>query len=170
MAISVAYYVPSRADFDYGQMFLEVFTRPIPRFIWPDKIYPEGEAWDRFHQVAQVSDVINAAGLRSGPSPTMVGKYYYAFGWPGLALGGYLTGICFRVLWEFLQRHSHLVTGVILAVATAGLGAMEMIHPLSWSINFWLPTIGFPFFVMCYLMRQRETPPQAVTPRFSSSH
>jgi hypothetical protein len=170
MAISVAYYVPTRLEYDYGQMLLEAVTRPIPRFLWAGKSYPEGEAWDRFHQVSGISDIINAAGLRSGPSPTMVGKYFYILGWPGLLIGGYLTGICFRILWEFLQLHSHFVTGVVLAVATAGLGAMEMIHPLSWSVNFWLPTIGFPFFVMSYLMRQRETPPELVTSRFSPSH
>ncbi|RYX82800.1 oligosaccharide repeat unit polymerase [bacterium] len=156
MAISVAYYVPSRLDYDYGQMLLEIFTRPIPRALWPTKSYPEGEAWDRFHRVSGVSTITNGAGLLSGPSPSMVGKYYYIGGWLGLVIGGYLVGVIFRALWEFLQRNVHTVIGATFSVATAGLGAMEMIHPLSWSVNFWLPTIAFPFFVMSYLVRQTE--------------
>ena len=153
MAISVAYYVPSHLDYDYGQMLLEIFTRPIPRALWPDKNYPEGEAWDRFHRVSGVSDVTNLEGLRSGPSPTMVGKYFYIGGWLGLLLGGAFSGILLRAVATYLRRNRHLVTGAIFGVASAGLGAMEMIHPLSWSVNLWLPTIAFPFALMVWLVR-----------------
>ena len=159
MAISVNHYVPSQVDFDYGQMLLEAFTRPIPRALWPDKSYPEGEAWDRFHRVSHISDSLNPAGLRSGPSPTMVGKYYYIGGWLGLVLGGFFSGTLLRALAYYLRRNRHLVTGAIFAVASAGLGAMEMIHPLSWSVNLWLPTIAFPFAIMVWLVR--DTNPSA---------
>ena len=153
MAISVGYYVPSRLDYDYGQMLLEIFTRPIPRALWPDKNYPEGEAWDRFHRVSGISDITNLVGLRSGPSPTMVGKYFYIGGWLGLLLGGAFSGILLRAVADYLRRNRHLVTGAIFGVASAGLGAMEMIHPLSWSVNLWLPTIAFPFALMVWLVR-----------------
>ena len=162
MAISVNYYVPSQLDYDNGQMLLEIFTRPIPRAIWPDKNYPEGEAWDRFHQVSGVSDVFNLEGLRSGPSPTMVGKYYYIGGWLGLIAGGLFSGVMLRAFADYLRLNRHLVTGAIFAVASAGLGAMEMIHPLSWSVNLWLPTIAFPFAVMVWLVR--DTNPVPVAP------
>ena len=118
MAISVAYYVPKRVPYDNGYMLLETITRPIPRGVWPDKIYPESEAWDKFHQVSGISDSINLAGFRGGPSPTMVGKYFYIGGWIGLIIGGLFSGFCFRFLWEFLRRQLHLVTGVILLVAS----------------------------------------------------
>ncbi len=156
MAISVNYYVPSQIDYDGGQMLLEIFTRPIPRAIWPDKNYPEGEAWDRFHRVSNVSEVTNLEGLRSGPSPTMIGKYYYIGGWLGLILGGFFSGVLLRAVADYLRRNRHLVTGAIFGVASAGLGAMEMIHPLSWSINLWLPTIAFPFALMIWLVRDTK--------------
>ena len=158
MAISVAYYVPAQLDFDYGQMLLETFTRPIPRGLWPGKSYPEGEAWDRFHRVSGVSDVTNAVGLRAGPSPTMVGKYYYIGGWVGLMVGGFFSGTLLSAIGRFLRRNSHLVTGAVFGVATAGLGAMEMIHPLSWSVNLWLPTIAAPFVLMVWLVRDKSAP------------
>ena len=160
MAISVAYYVPARVPYDGGQMLLEVFTRPIPRGLWPNKDYPESRAWDKFHQVSGISDALNPAGYRSGPSPTMIGKYFYIGGWLGLIVGGIFSGLCFRVLWEFLQRQMHLVTGVILAVASIGLGGMEMIHPLAWSVNFWLPTVFAPFVVLVWLVRDPNPPRQ----------
>ena len=165
MAISVAYYVPQRVSYDYGYMLLESLTRPVPRALWPDKLYPESEAWDRFHQVSGISDSLNPAGFRGGPSPTMVGKYFYIGGWLGLVVGGVFSGFCFRVLWEFLRRQQQVVTGVILLVASAGLGGMEMIHPLAWSVNFWLPTVFVPFLVLVWLVRDSKAVPARAQPR-----
>ena len=158
MAISVAYYVPERVGYDYGYMLLETLTHGIPRALWPGKIYPESESWDRFHQVSGISDAINLAGFRAGPSPTMPGKYFYIGGWLGLILGGLFSGFCFRFLWEFLSRQLHLITGVILLVASAGLGGMELIHPLAWSVNFWLPTVFVPFLLFTRLTRDPNQP------------
>ena len=158
MAISVAYYVPDRVDYDYGYMLLEVITHGIPRAVWSSKIYPESEAWDRFHQVSHISESINLSGFRAGPSPTMVGKYFYVGGWLGLVLGGLFSGLCFRTLWEFLSRQIQYVTGVILLVASAGLGGMEMIHPLAWSVYFWLPTVFVPFLLFVWLTRDPNVP------------
>ena len=30
---------------------------------------------------------------------------------------------------------------------------MEMIHPLAWSVNFWLPTVLLPFVLFVWLVR-----------------
>ncbi len=158
MAISVAYYVPQRVNYDYGYMLLEVFTHGIPRGLWANKIYPEAEEWDRFHRVSKISNAENLQGFLGGPSPTMVGKYFYIGGWIGLVLGGIFSGFCFRLLWEFLQRQLHYVTGVILLVASAGLGGMEMIHPLAWSVFFWLPTVFVPFMAFVWLSRDPDAP------------
>ncbi len=149
MVLSAAYYIPNSLNYDYGRMLLEPFTRVIPRFAWPDKSYPEGEAWDRFHRETGVSSVENLAGLLSGPSPSMVGKYFYIFGWPGLLLGGFISGVLLRAVWEYVLRHDHLQQmGAVLMIAVSGLGAMEMTHPGGWSVNFWLPTVGLPLFFM----------------------
>ena len=156
MAISVAYYVPQRVKYDYGYMLLETVTHGIPRALWPGKIYPESVEWDRFHRVTNISTAENLEGLRGGPSPTMVGKYFYIGGWIGLILGGMFSGFCFRFLWEFLRRQLQYVTGVILLVASAGLGGMEMIHPLAWSVYFWLPTVFVPFVIFVWLSRDTD--------------
>ena len=158
MAISVVYYVPQRVAYDDGYLLLEVLTHGIPRALWPGKIYPESEAWDRFHRVSKISTSENLQGFLGGPSPTMVGKYYYVGGWIGIILGGMFSGFCFRFLWEFLRRQLVYVTGVILLVASAGLGGMEMIHPLAWSVYFWLPTVFVPFLLFVWLSRDTNAP------------
>ncbi len=158
MAISTTYYVPQRVRFDYGYMLLEVLTHGVPRAVWPGKIYPESVAWDRFHRVSNISTAENLEGLRGGPSPTMVGKYWYIGGWIGLILGGIFSGFCFRLLWEFLSRQLVHVTGVILLVASAGLGGMEMIHPLAWSVYFWLPTVFVPYLLFVWISRDTNQP------------
>ena len=165
MAISVAYYVPKKVPYDGGYMLLEIITHGVPRAFWPNKIYPESESWDRFHRVTNISTSENLEGLRGGPSPTMVGKYYYIGGWFGLVLGGLFSGFCFRFLWEFLRRQLRYVTGVILLVASCGLGGMEMIHPLSWSVFFWIPTVFIPFFIFVWLARDTNAPPEPMQPR-----
>lgn len=168
MAISVVYYVPERVKFDKGYLLLEVLTHGIPRAIWPGKIYPESEAWDRFHRVTNISTSENLEGFRGGPSPTMVGKYYFIGGWLGVILGGLFSGFCFRFLWEFLSRQFRYVTGVILLVASAGLGGMEMIHPLAWSVFFWLPTVFVPFLAFVWLSRDTNAPPASMQARRST--
>ncbi len=160
MAISIAYYVPERVKYDNGYMLLEVLTHGVPRKFWEDKVYPESIAWDRFHRVTNISTAENFEGFRAGPSPTMVGKYFYIGGWIGLILGGLFSGACFRFLWEFLRRQLRYITGVILLVASAGLGGMEMIHPLSWSVFFWVPTVFIPFLFFVWIARDGNAPPE----------
>ena len=163
MAISVVYYVPDRVTYNGGSMLLEVLTHGIPRALWPGKIYPESIAWDKFHRVSNISTSENFEGLRGGPSPTMVGKYYYIGGPLGIILGGLFSGFCFRLLWEFLRRQLRYVTGVILLVASSGLGGMEMIHPLAWSVFFWVPTVFVPFLCFVWLARDNNAPPDATS-------
>ena len=165
MAISIVNYVPEKVPYDNGYMLLEILTHGIPRAVWPDKIYPEPESWDRFFRVTNISLSENLAGLRSGPSPTMVGKYYYIGGPLGIILGGMLSGFCFRALWEFLRRQLRYVTGIILLVASVGLGGMEMIHPFGWSVLFWIPTVFLPFLVFVWITRDTNALPEPMQPR-----
>ena len=164
MAISVVYYVPDKLGYDGPFMLLETITHGVPRALWPGKIYPESIAWDRFHRVSHISNSPNLEGYLAGPSATMVGKYYFIGGWPGIILGGLFSGFCFRFLWEFLRRQLRYVTGVILLVASCGLGGMEMLHPFGWSVFFWLPTVFVPFLIFVWLARDNSAPPEPVGP------
>lgn len=156
MAIAAAYYIPDSLDYDYGYMLLDVFTKYVPRQVWPEKIYPEADAWDRFHRIANTSNSMNPSGQLSGPAPTMVAKYFYISGWLGLLLGGWFSGWCFRMVWEYVRRYPP-IAGTILMVSTAVLGFLEMAHPLGWTILFWVPTVGMPLFLMMFLIRAKSS-------------
>lgn len=167
MVLSAAYYIPGSLDYDYGYMLLEPVTRIVPRALWPGKIYPESVAWDRFHRVTLVSSSENMEGYLSGPSPSMVGKYYYILGWPGLILGGFISGMLLRALWEYVLRYDSLpCMGAILMISVSTLGAMEMTHPLSWSVNIWIYTVGVPLLLMLRFVRPSREPQYAVQPSY----
>jgi hypothetical protein len=121
-------------------MLLDFLTRPVPRAWWPQKIYPEGESWDRLNRVAGTTSWINAAGLLSGPAPSLIGKYFYIAGPVGVLLGGLWTGVFLQSIRSYVSRYTG-VTGVLLAVGCFSLGFSEIINPLAWPF-FWLPATG----------------------------
>lgn len=156
MACAVVTYVPASVSFDKGQLLLELLTRPIPRSIWPEKVYPEGEAWSKIHEIAGTATWRNDAGLLSGPAPGAVGKFYYIGGPIGVILGGLLTGIMMQFVYYYTMRFSG-VSQVFLAVSAAMLGFGEMNNPMLWPIT-WLPTTGMGLVValsMCRVGRWR---------------
>jgi len=154
MALAAAEIVPTSLDFDRGYMLLEIFTRGIPRAIWPDKAYPEGESWDKFHRTAGTSSWVNNAGFISGPAPGLVGKYYYMFGWPGLLFGAAWSGFLLRLLKEYVARYDGICF-TLLAVAIANLGFSEMNNPFSWLL-YWLPSTGIASGLFVFIARTKR--------------
>ena len=140
MAAAVIRYVPSEVNYDYGRMFSQMFLQWIPRAIWAGKYYPEGEAWSRFHAVAQTSTWVNDSGLLSGPAPTLVGKYFYNFGILGVIFGSFLTGILIKITWRFVLLQPPLTRTVAMTLCF-GVGFSELNNPIYW-ITFWLPSAG----------------------------
>ncbi|MGJ5813080.1 hypothetical protein [Paludibaculum fermentans] len=151
MACAVVTYVPDSIAFNKGRLLLELLTRPIPRSVWPEKIYPEGEAWSQVHEIAGTATWRNDAGLLSGPAPGAVGKLYYIAGPIGVILGGLLTGIMLQFVYFYTMRFSG-VSQVFLSVSTAMLGFGEMNNPMLWPIT-WLPTTGLGIVVALSLCR-----------------
>jgi hypothetical protein len=154
MSLAAVKYVPDAVPFDRGYMLLELFTMPVPRAWWPEKVYPEGQAWDRLHRVAGTAQWVNAAGLLSGPAPGLVGKYFYMGGALGVALGSLWTGIFLQSVRTYVRRYSG-VTGVLLAVGCCLFGFSEMNNPLAWPYA-WLPATGIGIFLTAMLCRKRS--------------
>ena len=152
MSLAVVSYVPNAVPLDCGYMLLDFIVMPIPRALWPGKIYPGGESWDRLHRVAGTATWVNGAGLLSGPAPGLVGKYFYMAGPLGVALGSLWTGIFLRSISTYAQRYSG-VTGVLVAVGCWILGFSEMNNPLAWPLS-WLPATGFGILLTAMLGRR----------------
>jgi hypothetical protein len=152
MSLAAVRFVPEVVPYDQGHMLLELFTAGIPRTWWPDKIYPAGESWDRFHQAAGTARCVNAAGYLTGPAPGLIGKYYYIAGPLGVVLGSIWTGLFLRILKTYADRYTG-VTGVVLSVSVWLLGFSEMNNPLAWPIA-WIPSIGVFAFLVIVIARK----------------
>lgn len=99
--------VPDPIDYNYGRGYLEFVTRPIPRAIWPDKIYPALEtAYPILNQGRLATSVVPTAKKRllMGPSFTYVGQWYAVGGAVALVLAGLLTGCLFRAIRTIYDR------------------------------------------------------------------
>ena len=154
IAQAVVLNVPETVPYDYGRMLLELITRPIPRSVWPEKQYPEGQAWDHIHRVAGTAGWVNNAGYLSGPAPSLVGKYYYMGGILGVILGGLWTGIYLNAIRTYIGLYPPIAQ-LLLAVGCAELGFNEMNNPLILEYS-WLPTVGYGLMLVILLSRGRR--------------
>jgi len=81
--------VPSKVPYGLGRTLLDSLTVVIPRAVWPSKHGSFG-VW--------LSDTLYGAGLTANSVPTWPGELYFNFGWIGLILGMYATGVaCARM-------------------------------------------------------------------------
>ena len=162
--MTVVKLVPDLIPYNYGYGHLEVFTRPIPRAIWPGKRYPHLEALQGvFREGGLTESTGGFSDLLAGPALTFAGDWYYVWGPLGLILGGLLTGIIFRTIREYYEssRHSLATTLVYLQLLTVGFNEAAA-TPL-----YWLITLSPPLLLLwlaCNLCRERPIIPAAAYP------
>jgi len=87
--------VPERTEtFTYGTQYLQLFTEPIPRKLWPGK--PAGAPIGFFN--------LNNYGDFLGLTPSLVGDGWMSGGWVGViitvGLVGWLLGLAHRWFWR----------------------------------------------------------------------
>lgn len=138
--------VPERINYAYLEPIGYIFIIPIPRFIWPDKPFPD-----------YLNDVHRAIGtseaLYSGAAIPHFGEYYLAFGIVGLILGMAAFGVGCRALWGFYKANpDNGWVRVIFAVSSGFLVQAIIRGYLSQIVSQWFFTI-FPIFVGIYLAR-----------------
>jgi oligosaccharide repeat unit polymerase len=84
--------MPSMYEFTNEWVFLQIFTHPIPRFLWPEKPYTVGLPFVQWDEVG--------ASL----SISIVGELYVSQGLPGIILGGLLYGWMAKN-WDQLREY-----------------------------------------------------------------
>jgi hypothetical protein len=103
---------PKILDYDYGFEHIEIFLRPIPRSIWPNK--PVG-SWVRKYQEKYNGEVLNSAGF----SPTIWGVFYSEGGVIGIiilsVLWGYMISYIYHSFSSFNSGLASMLIGVLLA-------------------------------------------------------
>lgn len=104
---------PEQLDFHYGLEHLEIFVRPIPRSLWPEK---------------PVGGYANKLGLNEGTfqgtvgiSQSIYGTFYGEGGIIGIILFSILYAIIFIWLFRYANRYQsdirYLLKGIIIASA-----------------------------------------------------
>ena len=76
---------PERLPFLHGRTYLEFVIAPIPRAIWPEK----PDVRNSYFVAEEVLDL----RTNSGVPPSGLAEFYMNFGWPGIVLGMFLTGV-----------------------------------------------------------------------------
>ena len=129
VACAVVRNVPSRIPYDYGRMACELVTRSIPRALWPGKIYPAGEAWDKIYRRLGGRGHVNKAGLMSGPAPSFVGYWYYVGGWVAVIFGGLMSGFFFKMLDTYTSGQPLNAGAAFVARIFCYAGFTHATHP-----------------------------------------
>lgn len=155
--MSVIELVPNKVDYNYGYGHLEVFTRIIPRAIWPDKIYPAMDSVQGVLREGGLSEAtVRGRDLLMGPAFTFAGHWYYVGGAVGLALGGLLTGLLLRLIRNVYERAFPSDGDIILYTMLFPIGFGEAVAtPLGWITS--LPLSLLPVFILFYWVRERAT-------------
>lgn len=97
--------VPHEVSYQWGLHIFRVPLNWIPRSIWSDK--PVLTAGSMLRRVI----LPDASG---GRSPGQVGRWYFDFGYPGIIIGGLITGLVLRLLYELLRKNGHSVIFLII--------------------------------------------------------
>ncbi len=84
---------PSRIDYEYGSTYLPLFTKFVPRIIWPNK--PEEKTPNEWAKKYGLLDPYNYQTAYNLPWFT---EYYVNFGFWGIVLGMLLMGLLIRFL------------------------------------------------------------------------
>lgn len=126
----------SEGVFDPALLFRDVATRLVPRAIWPEKRYPIAETLTPIHLAGGTTewwiDYVERPILQ-GPSPTFVGAWFLAGGWPMLVLGGVGTGVVYGGVAQYLRRLSPAPGGLLLRGITMWIGFSSAVTiPLAW--------------------------------------
>ena len=90
----ILHFVPSETPLLWGQTYLVILARPIPRVLWPDK--PRGTDY-----LTGVTFFNAIWGIPPGP----VGEAYWNFHIPGVVAVFFLTGIFLRWLHNLFLRY-----------------------------------------------------------------
>ncbi|PPD49816.1 MAG: hypothetical protein CTY16_03075 [Methylobacter sp.] len=154
--LSVVELVPSNVDYNYGYGHLEVFTRLIPRALWPNKIYPGMESVQGVLKEAQLSGAyVRDRDLLMGPAFSYIGHWYYVGGAVALVIAGIATGIFFRAIYSYYDYNSNSQGTVILYSLLIPIGFGEAsTTPMSWV--FTLPFILIPLGVVLRFSRLKR--------------
>jgi hypothetical protein len=147
--------VPDKVPYNYGWGMLSFVTQPIPKSIWPNKIYPSLESLQGVLRQGGLANAFVAdRDLVMGPAFTFAAFWYYMLGPLSLILGGLYTGILFRTIRTYLDRDIYSESNVVIYCTLLVIGFTESAStPFTWVYDFPLSSI-LPLSLLIYICRK----------------
>ena len=103
---------PALEPFQYGRSYLPLFTKWIPRLLWPNKPKETyGNEWARHYGYISYNDFVTSFNLPWLP------EMYMNFGWWGVALIPLILGTLFRWAWQKFGRAPQTLVDFAIGVA-----------------------------------------------------
>jgi hypothetical protein len=159
--MSVIDLVPGDVDFNYGLCLMEFLTRPIPRDMWPDKVYPHYEAFTPIYERGGLSTweiYTSQKVLLAGPAFTFVGHWYAVGGPVALIVAGLLTGSFFRLIRAIYERRRGSQGDTLLYYMLMPIGFGEAAAtPLFWIFQAPVLIVGIGILFFCRKKTSQET-------------
>ena len=122
--------IPDRHPYTYEKVFVWVAVRPIPRVFWEGK--PVDPGFDLAETVGKVGVSLSCSAI---------GELFVSFGWPAVALGGWLfgrfAGTCNRFLAAGYGQAGILMYSAGTMALFAGLRSMLELVLMSYMIVAW---------------------------------
>lgn len=158
---------PDREPFRHGQTLLVTLLGFIPRAVWPDKPVGIGKDITRYY-VGPFYQPVEGYSV----TVTLPADLYVNFGWPGIAIGGLLIGIAFRVVASYavLGMSGGVQTSAarVLLPTLFAVGLGEVRADMSQILAFYLMT-GIPLIAVLTAFRmdgpELEAPAAALAGR-----
>jgi hypothetical protein len=147
--------VPERTGtYTYGAQYVQLFTEPIPRKLWPGK--PVGSPIRLFN--------LNNYGDFFGLTPSLVGDGWMSGGWIGITVTMTLVGTILGILHRWFWKHSdNNMVALFYLVALAMLpqwyrdGGISIAKFLFWNLSPLIMWMG-----LTWLMGSRMVPAYSV--------
>ena len=144
-------HTPSKVPFQYGNTYVPLFTKFIPRFLWPGKPVEDlGNRWAKWYGYLNPSDNITSLNL-----PWLT-EMFLNFGWFGVIAINILLGLLFAFLRPFWQNPVEagafsfgLVLGMPLTIVESNLSmklgkliiGLPILFALLWGLSILFPAV-----------------------------
>ena len=144
--IHVMEWFPSSIPFWGGESYYPVFTKMIPRFLYPEK--PMDEIVKDF---GHMINLLNYHDFKTSVSlPSMV-EFYLNFGKQGVYFGMFFFGIFIR-FWDTLMVHREMGLGNIVIYLFLGMKFLNIEQHISASVGSFFPYVYLSLFI-CLLVK-----------------